>query len=77
MKQIDLDEILKSVPSGGCAGVTVYSAESVKKAMREAINQALEIAAEEASVKLLIRPSDINEYVVNKQSILNVKNAVK
>ena len=53
-----------------------YTIQIVKDAMREAILQALELAAEEAKIDTFPENSNAT-FKINKQSILNCINKVK
>lgn len=72
-EKIKLDDIIgntKSVP-------LMYSEDKVKKFMREAIRQALELAAENAKPTYESLGAGSSRLVVDKQSILNTINSVE
>lgn len=72
---INLDEIIQNEYNkyGQNTYFGIVASKISKASMREAIRQALELAANEAEVDY---NENINAYNVNKQSILNIINKV-
>ena len=71
-KKISLEEIVeKQVFTHRGQRILMY--EDVLICMREALDAALILASEEATVKSICRDHEPDEWVVNKQSILNLK----
>ena len=83
-KQINLEEILNNQFEPDYDFKLHYgntTTINILEAMKEAIKQALELAAENAKVKENFTVDDkafvLNEYVINKQSILNTINEIE
>lgn len=74
--EINLDEIINQFSNAANAEQNpLYSRYMIEQILREAINQALELAAEKAEIKIteigFLFPVEV------KQSILNIKNIIK
>ena len=76
MKELYLEQILYAFCNGENA-ITKSNVPIVLKAMKEAVKQSLELAAENAKCEEIIILDSHKGYVVNKQSILNTINQVE
>ena len=83
MDKINLKEILDRVydKEYRSSYKTEYSEQCILEAMKEACQETLKLAAENAKVKENFTVDDkafvLNEYVINKQSILDTINEVE
>lgn len=81
MKEVNLEEILKSYLTieTMLANNPDYTFNMVLSAMKEACRQVLELAAENATMTMLIDDENdiVEEASINKQSILDTINQVK
>ena len=78
MKTVNCDKIIDDygcpeIPYNEMVTMT-YSA--IIEAMREACNQAIELAAENAKAIEELHPTRVNYFTVDKQSILNTKSQI-
>lgn len=71
-RKINLEEILNN-----CVHIDDEIKPMVKNAMREACRQVLELAAENAEVKILYIHQDCMDYGIDEQSILNTINQIE
>lgn len=77
-EQISLEEILNSKLTYGKDTYDAGQRDNIVAAMREAVRQALEMAAEEAECRDSINDEDgSGEIWVDKQSILSVMDKIK
>lgn len=84
MKKINLEKILFDIGKYNDNDISFLTIESILAAMKEAVKQALELAAENATAKIQQEWSGntgseyCDEYaVVNKKSILNIINQIE
>lgn len=93
MKEINLNKIIENTDfdnellfdiTHDCYGKTMYTEIAMKKAMKEACKQTLELAAENAEAYIArelinpTKPTSMMEFAkIDKQSILNTVNQIK